>query len=165
MTTTITQRSALMVVFIVSLLTIIGAFLFQWAGYAPCPLCLQQRWAYYAVIPLSLIFAGIDRSNAGIARWGLLLIALILIANSIFGIYHAGAEWKFWPGPQSCSGVGKVTAADLNAFLEGAKVRGPSCEDAAWRFAGLSMAGWNALVSLGLAAMSVLSAIRERAKI
>ena len=63
----ISQRMALLAIFIVSLLTIIGALLFQWAGYAPCELCLMQRWAYYAVIPLSIIFAGIARSNAGIA--------------------------------------------------------------------------------------------------
>src|SRR5262245_42673867 len=99
-----TQRTTLLVIFIVSLLTIISAFIFEWAGYAPCPLCLMQRWAYYAAIPLSLIFAVIARSNTGLARWGLALLALIFIANSIFGIYHAGAEWKFWAGPETCGG-------------------------------------------------------------
>jgi len=152
---TITQRSALLIIFIVSLLTIIGAFLFQWAGYAPCPLCLQQRWAYYVVIPLSLIFAGIARSNAGIARFGLLLIALILIANSIFGIYHAGAEWKFWPGPDTCGGA---LGDGLPTLTNEPVVR---CDEAALRILGLSLAGWNAVICAALAAVALKGASRR----
>ena len=152
---TITQRNALMAIFIVCLLTILGAFLFQWVGYAPCPLCLKQRWAYYAVIPLSLIFAGISRRNADIARWGLLLIALILIANSIFGIYHAGAEWKFWPGPTTCGGtVGEGLPSLTNEPVV-------SCEEAAIRIFGLSLAGWNAVICAALAAVALRGASRK----
>ncbi len=151
----ITQRTALMLVFIVSLLTIIGAFIFQWAGYAPCPLCLMQRWAYYAVIPLSLVFAGIARTNAGVARFGLLLIALILIANSIFGIYHAGAEWKFWPGPSTCGGSLDGGLPDLT---NEPVVR---CDEAAIRILGLSLAGWNAVICALLAAVAVKGASRK----
>jgi disulfide bond formation protein DsbB len=149
MTTTITQRSALMVVFIVSLLTIIGAFLFQWAGYAPCHLCLMQRWAYYAVIPLSLILSGIAGSNAGLARWGLLLIALILIANAVFGIYHAGAEWKFWPGPDTCTGD---LGDGLPVLTDEPVIR---CDEAAIRILGLSLAGWNAVICAALAVVAL----------
>ena len=152
---TINQRTALMIIFIVSLLTIIGAFLFQWAGYAPCPLCLEQRWAYYAVIPLSLIFIGIARSNAGIARWGLLLIALILIANSIFGIYHAGAEWKFWPGPSTCGGA---LGEGLPTLTNEPVVR---CDEAAIRILGLSLAGWNAVICAVLAVVALKGASRR----
>jgi disulfide bond formation protein DsbB len=152
---TIPQRTALMIIFIVSLLTIIGAFLFQWAGYAPCPLCLEQRWAYYAVIPLSLVFAGISRSNAGIARLGLLLIALILIANSIFGVYHAGAEWKFWPGPDTCGGA---LGEGLPNLTNTPVVR---CDEAAIRILGLSLAGWNAVICALLAVVAVKGASRR----
>ncbi|MGE0005503.1 MAG: disulfide bond formation protein B [Parvibaculaceae bacterium] len=152
---TITQRRALLAVFIVSLLTIIGAFLFQWAGYEPCPLCLQQRWAYYAVIPLSLVFTGIARSNAGIARWGLLLIALILVANSVFGIYHAGAEWKFWPGPDTCGGT---LGEGLPNLTNDPVVR---CDEAAIRILGLSLAGWNAVICAALAAVALKGASRR----
>jgi disulfide bond formation protein DsbB len=152
---TITPRSALMAIFIVCFLTIIGAFLFQWAGYAPCPLCLKERWAYYAVIPLSLIFAGASRGNAGIARWGLLLIALILIANSALGIYHAGAEWKFWPGPDTCGGsVGEGLPNLTNEPV----VR---CDEAAIRILGLSLAGWNAVICAVLAIVALKGASRR----
>jgi len=152
---TVTPRSALMAIFIVCFLTIIGAFLFQWAGYAPCPLCLKERWAYYAVIPLSLIFAGASRGNAGIARWGLLLIALILIANSVLGIYHAGAEWKFWPGPTDCSGpIGNLgSAGNLLERLDTVKV--VRCDEVQFRFLGLSLAGYNVLISLLMAAIAL----------
>ncbi|QIG48272.1 disulfide bond formation protein B [Nordella sp. HKS 07] len=151
----ITQRNALMFIFIVSLLTIIGAFLFQWAGYEPCPLCYMQRWAYYAAIPLSLIVAGVARSNAGIARWGLLLLALIFIANSVFGIYHAGAEWKFWPGPTTCGGsVGEGLPSLTNEPVV-------SCEEAAIRIFGLSLAGWNAVICAVLAVVALKGASRK----
>jgi disulfide bond formation protein DsbB len=152
---TITQRSALLIIFIVSLLTIIGAFLYQWAGYAPCHLCLMQRWAYYAVIPLSLVFAGAARTNAGIARLGLLLIALILIANAIFGIYHAGAEWKFWPGPDTCAGGLGNGLPDLT---NEPVVR---CDEAAIRILGLSLAGWNAVICAFLAGIALKGASRH----
>ena len=135
-------------------------------GLAPCELCLRQREVYWAAAAVAVIGMVVVRLPGG-PRWRQIsdwILALIFLVGVGWAVYHAGAEWKFWPGPQSCSGVGKVSAADLNAFLEGATTRGPSCEDAAWRFFGLSTAGWNALVSLGLAAMSVLSAIRERAK-
>lgn len=151
----LTQRTALMFIFIVSLLTIIGAFLFQWAGYEPCPLCYMQRWAYYAAIPLSLIVAGIARSNAGIARWGLLLLALIFIGNSVFGIYHSGAEWKFWPGPTTCGGsVGEGLPTLTNEPVV-------SCEEAAIRILGLSLAGWNAVICAVLALVALKGASRR----
>jgi disulfide bond formation protein DsbB len=152
---TLTQRTSLIIIFIVSLLTIIGAFIFQWAGYAPCPLCLQQRWAYYAVIPLSLVIAGIARTNAGVARWGLLLLALILIANSIFGIYHAGAEWKFWPGPDTCGGA---LGDGLPSLTNDPVVR---CDEAAIRILGLSLAGWNAVICATLAVVALKGASRK----
>lgn len=151
----LTQRTSLIIIFIVSLLTIIGAFIFQWAGYAPCPLCLQQRWAYYAVIPLSLVIAGIARTNAGVARWGLLLLALILIANSVFGIYHAGAEWKFWPGPDTCGGA---LGDGLPSLTNDPVVR---CDEAAIRILGLSLAGWNAVICAALAVVALKGASRK----
>lgn len=151
----LTQRTSLMIIFIVSLLTIIGAFIFQWAGYAPCPLCLQQRWAYYAVIPLSLVIAGVARTNAGVARWGLLLLALILIANSVFGIYHAGAEWKFWPGPDTCGGA---LGDGLPSLTNDPVVR---CDEAAIRILGLSLAGWNAVICAALAVVALKGASRK----
>jgi len=115
----------------------------------------MQRWAYYAVIPLSLVIAGVANANAGVARWGLLLLALILIANSIFGIYHAGAEWKFWPGPSTCGGS---LGDGLPTLTNDPVVR---CDEAAIRILGLSLAGWNAVICAALAAVALRGASRK----
>jgi disulfide bond formation protein DsbB len=78
--------------------------------------------------------------------------------------YHAGVEWKFWPGPESCSGGGQVSLAALKDLLNGGGVKMPACDHPAWILLGLSMAGWNALASLVFVALSVAAALRERAK-
>jgi disulfide bond formation protein DsbB len=69
-------------------------------------------------------------------------------------------EWKWWPGPASCTGGGAVNAGQLAAFMNGAKLNVPQCDQAAGRLLGLSMAGYNALISLGLTVLSAL-AVRE----
>lgn len=135
-------------------------------GYAPCMLCLRQREVYWVILGVGLLFMVLVRTPGG-PRWRAatcwVLAAGFLVSCGV-AAYHAGAEWKFWPGPQSCSGTASVNMADMQAFLAGAKVKPPSCEVAAWRMAGLSMAGWNVLVSLGLAVLSVLAALREHSK-
>jgi disulfide bond formation protein DsbB len=100
-------------------------------------------------------------------EWSDWILALVFLLSAGVAAYHAGAEWKFWPGPTTCSGaggIGGVDAGDLAALMKGAKIRPPACDEAAWVFAGLSMAGWNALISLGLALLSALAALRERRK-
>lgn len=136
-------------------------------GYAPCTLCLRQREVYWAILGAGVAFMVLVRMPGG-PRWRdatcWVLAAAFLVSCGV-AVYHAGAEWKFWPGPQACaSGGAGVNAADLSAFLEGAKVKPPACDEAAWVFAGLSMAGWNAVISLGLAGLSALAALRERTK-
>ena len=136
-------------------------------GYAPCMLCLRQREVYWVILALGLIFMVLVRTPGG-PRWRALtcwVLALGFAVSCGVAVYHAGAEWKFWPGPQSCSGgSSKVNLADIQAMLDGATFKPPSCENAAWRMAGLSMAGWNALVSLGLVGVSALAALREHGK-
>jgi disulfide bond formation protein DsbB len=130
------------IVFAVMLATIFGAWIFEFAGYLPCDLCLKQRWAYYAVVPLAGLLAVLKPSWI---RPGLILVLLILIASAIFGVYHAGVEWKFWEGPSTC-GAGELTGLlpDLNAPIV-------KCDDAAIRILGLSLAGWNAIISGAMA--------------
>ena len=90
------------------------------------------------------------------------LLALIFLAGAGIAIYHAGAEWKFWPGPAICSGgQTSVSAGDITRLLQGGARKPPSCETPAWVFLGLSMAGWNALISLKLAGWSAVWAIRS----
>ena len=87
---------------------------------------------------------------------GGLLAATFLVGLGI-AVWHAGAEWKFWPGPKACASAGGgASAAGLAALMHGAKIAAPHCDEAAWRFLGLSMAGWNALISLKLAAWSAV---------
>ena len=135
---------------------------------APCTLCLRQREVYWAALAVALVAMVAVRLPGGprLRQASCWLLALIFLAGAGLAAYHAGVEWKFWPGPTTCSGAGAngVNAAALQDLLNGAKIRPPACDKAAWVFAGLSMAGWNALTSLGLAGLSVAAALRERAK-
>jgi disulfide bond formation protein DsbB len=132
------QRQTLLAVFAVTLAVLLGAWIFEYFGYAPCELCLMQRFAYYAVIPLSLIFAYLP---ANIQRTGLYLVALIMLGSMIFGIYHSGVEWKFWPGPTTCTG------GNLGGGLPDLTKKAVMCDQPAIRILGLSLAGWNAVIS------------------
>jgi len=137
-------------------------------GLAPCELCLKQREVYWVTGALALAGMFLVRLPAG-ARfrqatcW---ILALGFLAEAALAAYHAGVEWKLWPGPASCTGaaVGGVTAADLARLLNGGGGKPPACDQAAWVFGGLSMAGWNALAALALFGLSVAAALRERAR-
>jgi len=137
-------------------------------GFAPCHLCLKEREVYWVAGALALAFMVVVRLPGGprlraATCW---LLALAFLTSAGIAIFHAGAEWKFWPAPATCSsaGSGGVTAAAMAELLNGASIRPPACDQAPWTLAGLSMAGWNAVISLGLVAMSVLAALRERSK-
>ena len=133
----------------------------------PCQLCLKQRDVYWAALWIGVLGWRLELAIPG-RRFGAVfaaLLALVFLFQAGLAGYHAGVEWKWWPGPQSCSGQGKASVEDLTALLNGARIKGPSCEVAAWRGLGLSMAGWNALAALGLAVLSVASfAVAWRAK-
>jgi disulfide bond formation protein DsbB len=139
----------------------------RFAGLAPCTLCLRQREVYWVAGALAAAFMVIVRVPGG-PRWRQAtcwVLGLVFLAGCATAVYHAGAEWKFWPGPKACSSAGVgVDAAALQDLLKGAKIRPPACDKAPWVFLGLSMAGWNALISLGLAVLSGLAALRERSK-
>jgi disulfide bond formation protein DsbB len=134
-------------------------------GLEPCTLCLQQRdvyWTAMAVVVLALVAARTPARAMARPLFAVLLVGVFVAGAAIAG-RHAGAEWKWWPGPQTCSGAsGGVSAAALASLMHGAKVAAPRCDEAAWVFLGLSMAGWNFLISLGLAGMSVLALLRSR---
>lgn len=129
---------------------IAGAWLFELAGYAPCPLCLTQRWAYYAGVPvLFAALAVVSSGNRRAAIWLFVLAALVFLANAGLGAYHAGAEWKFWPGPDTCAGGAQslsTNAGDLLKQIETTQVI--RCDEPAIRIFGLSLAGWNVIASV-----------------
>jgi disulfide bond formation protein DsbB len=139
--------------------TILGAYYFQYVmGLPPCPLCLEQRIAYYASIPLAAIVALAAGRGAPhrLVAAALAIIALAMLFNSGLALFHAGVEWKWWPGPQECSGpLNDLTAGgDLLSQLHNVSV--VRCDEAAWRdpFGLLSLAGYNVLISLALAAIA-----------
>ena len=144
----LSARNAALAVAAIATATIAGAWIFEYLGYAPCPLCLKQRWAYYAGIPLALVIAAIAPANDRAARVGLVLLGILWIGSAGFGVYHAGVEWKFWPGPGTCGG-------DLTGILPDLSKKVIACDEAAIRILGLSLAGWNAVISLAMAAIAL----------
>jgi disulfide bond formation protein DsbB len=128
---------------------ILTALGFQYlGGYAPCPLCLMQRYAYYAGIPLLFIAMALTSEMPRVAGLIFLAVALAFLANAGLGVYHAGVEWKFWPGPDTCGTAQTLPGSPADLLNGLAQDRVIRCDEPAWTFAGLSMAGWNAIVSL-----------------
>ncbi len=156
---TLTPLQAALGVFAIAFTGIAGAWVFEWAGYLPCELCLMQRWAYYGGVPLAAFTALVAACGP---RWlagaGLALLGLVFFGSMIFGAYHAGVEWGFWPGPSGCTGA--LTKADsMQDFLkqlETTKV--VRCDAVAIRILGLSLAGWNAVASSAMAALAFIGA-------
>jgi disulfide bond formation protein DsbB len=139
----------------------VGAIAGAWGfeligGYIPCALCLEQRVPYYVAIPLALLALLAAGRAALFARLLLVGAAIAMLWSAGLGVYHAGAEWAWWPGPADCGGgVDVRDASTLLAQLQ--ETRPPSCTDAAGRFAGLSFAGWN-VVAASAAALLLLAA-------
>ena len=140
-----------------------GAWYFQYQlGYVPCPLCYQQRIPYYFAIPLGLLLAALAYrgGNKAIVRYGLYLLTLVPLVSVGMGVYHAGVEWSFWRGPTTCAS-GAPTTAPIGNILESIRnIRAVPCTEAAWRLFGISLAGYNALVSLAAAGIAFLGARR-----
>ncbi len=134
----------------------------RFGGLAPCTLCYYQRDVYWVALAAGMVgFALMYLRQPWLGRTADVILALVFLTGAGIAAYHAGAEWKWWPGPTTCSGGAQhVDTAGLNAFLNGAKFSAPRCDEAAWRMLGLSMAGWNGLVSLGLVGLSLAAATR-----
>lgn len=148
--------------------TLGGAWFFQYGlDIRPCPLCLEQRYAYYFLIPFSLllVLAGARGAPRGMLVAGFLLLALAALGNAGLGVYHSGVEWGFWPGPTACSGssVDFGSAGSLLDQLD--KVKVIRCDEVQWRFLGLSLAGYNVLISLALATLAAWGMRRAAQKI
>jgi len=147
--------------------TLAGAWFFQLVlDISPCPLCLEQRYAYYLAVPLGALVALAAAKDAprALIHAGLAGLALAALTNAGLGGYHAGVEWGFWPGPTECTGpvldLGK--AGSLFDNLD--KVKVIRCDEVQWRFLGLSLAGYNVLISLAMAALGVWGIVRLSAR-
>jgi disulfide bond formation protein DsbB len=131
-------------------------------GYPPCPLCLQQRYAYYAGVPalfLALVLVAAERTKLAAAVF--VAVGLGFLANAALGTYHAGVEWKYWAGPDTCAATAPRLSTGVGGLLKDLeKTRVVRCDEAPWQFLGLSMAGWNVVASLLLAAGAASAAVR-----
>ena len=147
-----------------ALATIGAALAFEHVGgYEPCALCLKERAPYYATVPLALAAVVAARRRPGrlLTAGFFAFIALVMLYGAGLGVYHAGIEWRLWEGPATCAeGVGAPASA--GAMLESLRAGaiGPSCTEAVWRFAGLSFAGWNAIIAACLALLACLGVRR-----
>jgi disulfide bond formation protein DsbB len=158
---------AALAITVIATLALAGAWFFQLVlDIRPCPLCLEQRYAYYLAVPLGALVALAAARHAprGVLVAGLALLALAALANAWLGFYHAGVEWGFWQGPTECSGsvldLGK--AGSLFDNLD--KVKVIRCDEVQWRFLGLSLAGYNVLISLVMAALAAWGIAKTRSR-
>ncbi|MCB1513697.1 MAG: disulfide bond formation protein B [Hyphomicrobiaceae bacterium] len=145
---------------LLAIAAILTAFGFEHiGGYRPCELCLMQRWAYYFAIPAA--FAGMALVSAEQGKLAALVfftIALAFLGNAGLGVYQAGAEWKLWAGPATCTGQQSV-ATDARSLIEAMKATNVvRCDEAQIRILFLSFAGWNAIISLLLFAAGLKAA-------
>jgi len=143
--------------------TLAGAWFFQLVlEILPCPLCLEQRYAYYFAVPFAGLVALASARGAprGIVLAGLVILALAALANAILGGYHAGVEWKFWPGPTDCTGSGFNPGKAGSLFDNLDKVKVVRCDEVQFRFLGISLAGYNFLISLLMAAIAAWGFVR-----
>ena len=130
-----------------------GAFLFQLMGYAPCKMCLWQRYPHAVAIVLGILALILTRFQTQLALLG----ALAALTTCGIGVYHTGVERDWWEGPTSCTGGGALNLADpLNTDIAPIVM----CDDVVWSLMGLSMASYNALISLVLLGLWIAAARR-----
>ena len=149
--------AAALLVLVIATATIAGAWYFQLVrGLQPCPMCLEQRYAYYLAIPLAALTALAAGRHAPreLLICGLGILALATLANAVFGAYHAGVEWKFWAGPAECTGPVDSLGSAGSLLDQLDKVKVVMCDQIQWSFLGISLAGYNALISLLMAAIA-----------
>ncbi|MDC3234903.1 disulfide bond formation protein B [Candidatus Puniceispirillum sp.] len=151
------QRLGLTIAGGISITLLGGALLFQYAGgLAPCSLCIWQRWPHLAVIVVA--FIGLRGVMPRVMLW------LTFIAGSVsvgLGSYHAGIEYGFWAGPTGCS-ANFLLEGDIKAQTQQLLITPlVRCDEVTWSLFGLSMAGWNALISLDIMAAALISLRRS----
>ncbi len=149
--------AAALAIFVISAATLAGAWYFQLVvGLPPCPLCLEERIPYHIVIPLSMLMAiaALVRAPPKLLMVGFAVIIVAMACNVALGAYHAGVEWHWWAGPTDCTGPLTDLRAGGSLLNSLQSIHIVRCDEAAWRFLGISLAGYNALISLLLAAIA-----------
>ena len=143
--------------------TIAGAWSLEALGYLPCELCLLGRKPYYLGVGVAALCVALAaRGRDDLARKGLPLLALIFLAGAAIAAYHAGVEWKLWPGPPECTGemARPLSQADFLARLK--RVKPIRCDEPALLFLGLSLAAWSVLLCAAFSGLALWGFWRKR---
>ena len=129
-------------------------------GLHPCEMCYWQRWPHAAAIVLAL-FSFTSRAGSGRSRMFVLLAALAIAVSGAIGVYHAGVEARIFEGFTQCTALAKgaTTSEMLQQITHAPLIR---CDQVQFRFLGISMAGWNAILSIGGAALIFLLTLKAR---
>ena len=155
--------TAALAILVIAAATLAGAWYLQLVKeILPCPLCLEQRYAYYFAVPFAALVALAAARGAprGVVLAGLALLALAALGNAWLGGYHAGVEWGFWKGPTDCTGTGFNLGGAGNLLENLDKVKVVRCDEVQFRFLGVSLAGYNVLISLLMAAIAAWGCVR-----
>jgi disulfide bond formation protein DsbB len=157
---------AALAIFVLASATLLGAWYFEFVvKLPPCPLCLEERLPYHVVIPLSVLVAvaALVQAPRKLIAVGFLAIVAAMLCGAVLGVYHSGVEWHWWAGPADCSGPMTDFTAKGPLLDQLQSIHVVRCDEAAWRFLGLSLAGYNALMSLLLAAIAAFAVFAPKA--
>lgn len=132
----------------------------RFGGLFPCPLCLDQRNWHWAVVAVSLLALVALRVRPGLARWAAVLLGLVLLGSAGMAAYHVAVE-QHWVVAQ-CDA--RIDAGDIRPLDFGETFQAVRCDEIAWSLFGISMAGYNAIISLLLALASFAVALAPERK-
>ena len=157
----LTSRGFAGFVLIASAVVLGSAFMSQyWGGLAPCELCLLQRWPWAAAILIALV--ALVAGSRPALPWVALVLAIVFALSVGFAFYHVGVEQHWFAGPSACtaSDGGAVTLEEMKRQILGTAP--VLCDRVQWSLFGVSLAGWNLLASLGMAAVCAIAFARTR---
>lgn len=144
---------------LVAAATILTVWALEHAGYVPCELCLAERNPYYLAVPVALLTAGLAQGGAvRFAQGGFALLGLLFVGSAGLAAYHAGVEWQVWAGPTGCSGPPGAPGSVADFLQQLKTVKVVRCDAPVLVLFGLSLAGWNVLMSLVLCGLAVHAA-------
>lgn len=142
----------------ISALTLAIVYASQYiGGLAPCELCLYQRWPWWGALALGLL-AMLPVLSSNLRALLLAVAGLTLLAGAGLAIYHTGIEQHWWPGPASCGAAGPIPGS-FEQLQQMMQRRAPSCDQPAWTLFGISMAGYNAILSAAVGSWTVVTAV------
>jgi disulfide bond formation protein DsbB len=158
---TLTMRSFAGFALVASAAVLGGALVSQyWGGLVPCELCLLERWPWRAGIVIAFVALVVGRRPG--LPWAALLLAAVYAVSTAFAVYHVGVEQHWFAGPAACTAGpgGAMTLEQMKAQILGTPV--VMCDTVQWSLFGISLAGWNLVASLGMAAICAAVFLRTR---